>query len=174
MASYILPSQPSGTLIVNLQQSAFHHSLTHSGFQDLVPIKRRARQVEALLTQSSISEMLKCHTRKKTMFQTSAERLGGNTRHSATECFPRWPRTFFLPRLPGTLAMSRQSSMKRSVRQVEALLTQSSIREMLTSQDRKPCSRHLKRGSGETLDTLQNNAFQDGLSLSSFQDLLAP
>ena len=101
-------------------------------FQDLVPIKRSVRKVEALLAQSSIREMLKCHDRQ-TMLQTSAERLRENTPNSATECFPRWPHTFFLPRPPEDLV-----PIKRSVRKVEALLTQSSITEMLKCHDRKP------------------------------------
>ena len=113
-------------------------------------------------------------SRSKTMFQTSEARQRGNTRHSAKQCFSRWPFTFFLPRPPGTLAISRQSPIKRSVRKVPALLTQSSIRGMLTSQDQKKCSRHPKRGCGEILHILQQNAFQDGLTLFIFQHLLAP
>ena len=134
--------------------------------------------------------MLKCHDRKP-MIQTSQERLRGNTRHSATECFPKWPHTFFLLRPPGTLNVNLQQSafhdslthsafqdlvpIKRRVRQVEALLTQLSIRAMLQSHTlKKQCSRHPQRGSEEIRDILQRHAFQDGHAHSSFQDFWHP
>ena len=130
-----------------LKENAFQVILTDSSHQGIV----QKTCYQDVLTQSSIRERLRRHDRQ-TMFQTSEEGLRATTRHSAAESFPRWHLTFFLPRPPGTLAISRQSSIKRSVRKiealltqssnyqqrkVEALLTQSSIRDMLKSHDRK-------------------------------------
>ena len=82
----------------------------HPSYLEAVP--HQTQCPESPSTADTIVNQRNAHkSGPKEMFETSEERLRGNTSHSATECFPRWPHTFYLPTPPGTLAIYCTSTL---------------------------------------------------------------